>query len=314
MRLKTVVIALIFSLVFAVSRASYADTLTMTGFSGQAEDYEFVYPYIFQVDGPNGTTSYVDMSCLNYDRDVSFEQPWDVTAINVSTIAPTDMIDGESGLDFLADAYLYNQYPATDWNQLTSEVQYAIWSIMDPTGIASEDGFDAEAKSLASAAKAAAPAALPRLTAELLDLAEYPVDVAGVLAQDAALQHERVVPARAVPHLAEAVDALVGVEADDGAGHRRTGDDQHPHVGDLQLRRFGVGVDVLRKGLQRVVSPEAEAHGSGHALKERAPPAGRGTKLHSEPSLNLHLVGQAEACPTSLMPKPPAAWHAYSQR
>ena len=83
MRFKTVVIALIFSLVFVVSRASYADTLTMTGFSGQAEDYEFVYPYIFQVDGPNGTTSYVDMSCLNYERNVNFEQPWDVTAINV---------------------------------------------------------------------------------------------------------------------------------------------------------------------------------------------------------------------------------------
>ena len=164
MRLKTVVIALIFSLVFAVSRASYADTLTMTGFSGQAEDYEFVYPYIFQVDGPNGTTSYVDMSCLNYERNVNFEQPWDVTAINVSTIAPTDMIDGESGLDFLADAYLYNQYPATDWNQLTSEVQYAIWSIMDPTDINAMNpnfnntgAFDGTAQAMAAQALSIAP-------------------------------------------------------------------------------------------------------------------------------------------------------------
>ena len=125
MRFKTVVIALIFSLVFVVSRASYADTLTMTGFSGQAEDYEFVYPYIFQVDGPNGTSSLVDMSCLNYERGVNLDQPWDVTAINVSTIATSVAmdsgysIDGELGLDFLADAYLYNEYPATDWNQLT---------------------------------------------------------------------------------------------------------------------------------------------------------------------------------------------------
>ena len=164
MRLKSVVIALIFSLVFVVARASYADTLTMTGFSGQAEDYEFVYPYIFQVDGPNGTTSYVDMSCLNYDRDVNFEQPWDVTAINVSTIAPADMIDGESGLDFLADAYLYNEYPATDWNQLTSEVQYAIWSIMDPTEInalnpsfTNTGAFDTTAQAMAAQALSIAP-------------------------------------------------------------------------------------------------------------------------------------------------------------
>ena len=159
MRLKTVVIALIFSLVFVVSRASYADTLEMTGFSGQAEDYEFVYPYIFQVTGPNGTTNYVDMSCLNYDRNVSFEQPWDVTAINVSTIAPTDMIDGESGLDFLADAYLYNQYPATDWNQQTADIQFAIWSIMDPSlTYANTDGaLNANAQAMAAQALSIAP-------------------------------------------------------------------------------------------------------------------------------------------------------------
>ncbi len=159
MRLKSVVIALIFSLVFVVARASYADTLTMTGFSGQAEDYEFVYPYIFQVDGPNGTTSYVDMSCLNYDRDVNFEQPWDVTAINVSTIAPTDVIDGESGLDFLADAYLYNQYPATDWNQQTADIQFAIWSIMDPSlTYANTDGaLNANAQAMAAQALSIAP-------------------------------------------------------------------------------------------------------------------------------------------------------------
>ena len=85
MRLKTVVVALIFSLVFLVSRASYADTLTMTGYSGQYEDYEFVYPYLFQVTGSNGVNQFVPMSCLNFDRNVNFEQPWNVDAINVST-------------------------------------------------------------------------------------------------------------------------------------------------------------------------------------------------------------------------------------
>ena len=159
MRLKTVVIVLIFSLVFVVSRASYADTLEMVGFSGQAEDYEFVYPYIFQVTGSNGTSNFIDMSCLNYERDVSFEQPWDVTAINVSTIALTDTIDGESGLDFLADAYLYNQYPATDWNQQTADVQFAIWSIMDPSlTYANTDGaLNANAQAMAALALSTAP-------------------------------------------------------------------------------------------------------------------------------------------------------------
>ena len=165
MRLKTVVVALIFSLVFLVSRASYADTLTMTGYSGQYEDYEFVYPYLFQVTGSNGVNQFVPMSCLNFDRNVNFEQPWNVDAINVSTIAssvamdPGYTLDVESGLDFLADAYLYNQYPATDWNQQTADVQFAIWSIMDHslTEANTDGALNANAQALAADALSAVP-------------------------------------------------------------------------------------------------------------------------------------------------------------
>ena len=73
-----------------------------------------------------------------------------------------------------------------------------------------------------------APSRLPQTpppwrecAAELLDLAEELVDVAGVLAEQPALQHQRVVLAGAVAHLAEAVDALVGVDPDERARHRR---------------------------------------------------------------------------------------------
>jgi hypothetical protein len=158
MRLKNIVIALIVSLVFLISRVSFADTLEMTGMSGQSVDYEFVYPYIFTYTGSYGGNSLVDMSCLNYERPVTLDQPWDVIAINLSSISPSDTIDGESGLDLLADAYLYNQYPSTDWNQLTSEVQYAIWSIMDPTDINASSkftntgAFDATAQAMAAQA------------------------------------------------------------------------------------------------------------------------------------------------------------------
>ena len=161
MRLKTVVVALFFSLVF-VSRASYADTIEMTGLSGQNEDYEYVYPYIFQVTGPNGVSNSIDMSCLNYERGVTIGQPWDVTAINVSTIAPSDIIDGELGINFFADAYLYQQYPATDWNQQTADVQFAIWSIMDPslTYDNTNGALNANAQAMAAQALLIAPTLL----------------------------------------------------------------------------------------------------------------------------------------------------------
>jgi len=59
MRLKNIVIALTVSLVFLISRVSFADTLEMTGMSGQSVDYEFVYPYIFAYTGPYGSNGLV---------------------------------------------------------------------------------------------------------------------------------------------------------------------------------------------------------------------------------------------------------------
>ena len=56
------------------------------------------------------------------------------------------------------------------------------------------------------------------MAAELLDLFEYVGDAERILADHAALQEQRVGGAGAVADLAESVDALVGIEPDDGAG------------------------------------------------------------------------------------------------
>ena len=162
MRLKTAVVFLTLSLVCLISRVSFADSLTLSNVGGASTDGFYVDPYIFTITGPGGTSSMVDMSCLNFNREVTIGSSWTADPISVASIGSSG-IDGEPLIDFLADAYLYNQYAAAvgvNGGQLTSDIQFAIWSIMDPTGIASEDGFAAEAKSLASAAKAAAPAAL----------------------------------------------------------------------------------------------------------------------------------------------------------
>jgi hypothetical protein len=86
-----------------------------------------------------------------------------VNVYSVAGIAPSATIDSESGVDILADAYLYNQYAAATGNaQLTSDIQFAIWDIMDSTaftvvnGVPNYSGFDSHAQSLASAALAVA--------------------------------------------------------------------------------------------------------------------------------------------------------------
>ena len=158
MRLKTAVVFLTLSLVCMISRVSYADTLTMSGVGGQSTDGFYVDPYLFTITGPGGTSTLVDMSCLNFNREVSIGQSWNASPISVASISPTATIDGESGADIIADAYLYNEYTAAIGNaQLTSDIQFAIWSIMDPTDVASESGYDANAKALAAAALLAAP-------------------------------------------------------------------------------------------------------------------------------------------------------------
>src|SRR5471032_2855207 len=111
-------------------------------------------------------------------------------------------------------------------------------------------------------------AALPRRAAELLDPAENLVHVAGVFIEDAAFQHERVVLAGAIAHFAQAIDALVGIDADDGARHGRAADGEHPQVRDLQSRGLGIRIDVLRESIEGLVRPETGAQRSADAFKE----------------------------------------------
>jgi hypothetical protein len=141
-----------------ISRVSFADTITETGVGGQSTDGFYVNPYLFTITGPGGTSTNIDMSCLNFNREVSIGQSWSATPVNVASISPTATIDGESGADIIADAYLYNEYAAAIGNaQLTSDIQFAIWSIMDPSGMTGLSGYDANAKALAAAALIAAP-------------------------------------------------------------------------------------------------------------------------------------------------------------
>ena len=82
-------------------------------------------------------------------------------------------------------------------------------------------------------------AALPGRAAELFDAAEQLLHIAGVLAQEAALQHFGIDPVPAVPDLAEADDPLVGVNLHEGAVHRGVNDVREADIGDLQLAGGG---------------------------------------------------------------------------
>ena len=167
MRLKPAVVFLILSNFCMISRVSYADSLTLTGVGGANTDGVYIDPYIFTVTGPGGSNTLVDMSCLNVNRPTSIGQSWNANVTQVSTVTPTSsvVIDGESGYNIIADAYLYNQYAGAIGNAtLTSEIQFAIWDIMDPTDTSTMSGYDTVAQGLVTAANAAARLSNPNMS------------------------------------------------------------------------------------------------------------------------------------------------------
>jgi hypothetical protein len=83
-------------------------------------------------------------------------------------------------------------------------------------------------------------ATLPACAAELLDRPKDHVDIAGILAQQHIFELERILFVAGVAHLADAVDALVSVDADDRV-IVVAGDHRDAHVGDLQVARSREG-------------------------------------------------------------------------
>jgi hypothetical protein len=114
---------------------------------------------------------------------------------------------------------------------------------------------------------------LPRVTAELLDLLKDVSDAERVLAYHAALQKKRVCGAGTVANLAEPVDALVGIEPDDGAGTRPG----LPHGGNAQVGnpesgRTGIGIDILKGGLGAAGGASTQERSAQH--RSRCPEGG----------------------------------------
>ena len=170
MRFKSSLIALSLSLVCFIPRVALADTLTLTDVGpGNNIDGVYTYPYDFTVTGPGGTDNGVAMSCLSFNREIYTNETWTVNVYNVLDIPPSELDPGITEDDYLADALLYNQYHAATGNPtLTSEIQFAIWSIMDPADINASNSsynnlgaFDSVAHTLAQnaiTAVATAPA------------------------------------------------------------------------------------------------------------------------------------------------------------
>src|SRR5271170_1721902 len=132
------------------SMAMKADTLTLNNGTvnpsgGSAE----IYPYSFQLDTSSGTST-VNLMCLNYNREITAGESWSVTEESIPT--------GNSVMDedYRADAILYSEILHPQAGVSVSEIQYAEWSIFDPSDLNGNSLFDSTAQTLASDALKAA--------------------------------------------------------------------------------------------------------------------------------------------------------------
>jgi PEP-CTERM motif len=121
-----------------------ADTLTLNdGTNNPLGGSVQIYPYSFQLDTASGTST-VNLMCLNYNREITSGETWSVTDESIPT--------GNSvkDRDYRADAILYSEilHPAAGVS--ASEIQYAEWSIFDPTDLNANPLFDLTARILAT--------------------------------------------------------------------------------------------------------------------------------------------------------------------
>jgi hypothetical protein len=157
MRVKFCLTAVFLSLVCLAPCAALADTLTLTGVGGASAAGEYVYPYEFTVANSSGTQENVFLSCINFNREITFGETWEVDPLSLTAVNPAGTYDNESGAALLEDGWLFNQYGTAAGTD--SEINFAIWSIMDPGDINASNpsynganAFDATAQALAALA------------------------------------------------------------------------------------------------------------------------------------------------------------------
>ncbi len=137
MKLITLTAAL--SLTCIASLPACADTLKLISGTPTSDSPVEIYPYNFSV---NGASTLTPLMCLDYNREITVGEQWNVSKQGI----PLD--NSAASANYRADAWIYSQLGAYS----TEDVQYAVWSIFDPTDVNKLSQFNATSQKLASQA------------------------------------------------------------------------------------------------------------------------------------------------------------------
>ncbi len=150
MRFKNVLMTVALAISCVAPRFASADTLTLVGTSGGSVNGVETYPY--QLSYSTGETStLMNMSCLNYNLEVSPGETWNVKVYPINDLPTIGLTNGASKYQLEEAAFLFNQYGKSSVAGVgkvnDSEIQFAIWALQDPA-VLNNSGFDAVSAAL----------------------------------------------------------------------------------------------------------------------------------------------------------------------
>ena len=120
---------------------SFADTITFAATPAPESGGNPIYPYEFNINGSSALTS---MMCLNYNRDITLGESWDVDVKNIPVNSAS------VSKRYRADAWMFSQLGGGTYSD--SEIQYAVWSIFDYKDVKDNSAFDDASKMLRATA------------------------------------------------------------------------------------------------------------------------------------------------------------------
>ncbi len=142
MRLRVVSFVTLLGLAVLFCHPAFADTITLSGTSGESVGGVYVYPYNATFNGSSHT---VPVMCINYNDEVTVGETWQVTHQQVSTASPIALQE---------DAWLFSQLGKGLYSN--ADIQFAVWNILDP-GVGGNPGLDSVAQNLVNMARSAVP-------------------------------------------------------------------------------------------------------------------------------------------------------------
>ena len=117
------------TLVFAVPAA--ADSVTLTGVSGNVQGGVYTSPYFLSINGGPD----VAVMCVDFDHHVTVGESWDATLTSMTGDLSNTRLGASGFATYREEAWLYQQF--LNGAASSGDINYAVWALTAPDAMTS---------------------------------------------------------------------------------------------------------------------------------------------------------------------------------